>query len=106
MDAAFGSVSAGGLGTPSFDVTQRGGGPSRFVASQFAGNAGGVTPSKFSLTVIRLWHPHGPSLRASRGPSATPAVVSKKNKNNCHTPVTVTAAFIFAIMTEELQQPS
>ena len=51
MNAAFGGVSAGGVGTPLFDVIQSGGGPSAFVASQSAGNAGGVTVSKFSLHV-------------------------------------------------------
>jgi hypothetical protein len=54
MNAALGGVSAGGLGTPSFEVTQTGGGPSAFVANQFAGNPGGMTPSKFSLRVFRL----------------------------------------------------
>ena len=51
MNAALGGVSTGGVGTPLFDVTQSGGGPSAFVASQSAGNAGGVTVSKFSLHV-------------------------------------------------------
>ena len=50
MKAALGSVSAGGTGSPEFDVTQSGGGPWSFVASQSGGNAGGVTLSKFSLT--------------------------------------------------------
>ena len=49
INAALGSVSAGGLGTPEFDVTQNGGGPSAFVASQSGGSAGGVTSSKFSV---------------------------------------------------------
>ena len=49
MNAALGGVSAGGVGTPLFDVTQSGGGPSAFVASHPAGNAGGTTLSKFSL---------------------------------------------------------
>ena len=49
MNAAFGDVSAGGTGTPEFDVTQSGGGPSAFVAIQSAGNAGGVTSSKYTL---------------------------------------------------------
>src|SRR5262249_54547934 len=31
---ALGGVSAGGIGTPEFDVTQNGGGPCAFVASQ------------------------------------------------------------------------
>lgn len=53
INAALGSVSAGGLGTPEFDVSQNGGGPSAFVASQSGGSAGGVTSSKFSV------HPAG-----------------------------------------------
>jgi hypothetical protein len=51
-NAALGGVSAGGIGTPEFDVTQSGGGPSAFVASQPGGNAGGTTPSKSSFIVI------------------------------------------------------
>jgi hypothetical protein len=51
MNAALGCVSEGGIGTPEFDVTHWGGGPWAFVASQSGGNAGGVTLSKFSLTV-------------------------------------------------------
>src|SRR5437660_2116213 len=51
MNAALGGVSAGGVGTPLFDVTQSGGGPGAFVASHPAGNAGGTTLSKFSLHV-------------------------------------------------------
>ena len=35
-------------GTPLFEVTHSGGGPSVFVASHPVGNAGGVTLSKFS----------------------------------------------------------
>jgi hypothetical protein len=49
MNVALGDVSAGGIGTPEFDVTQNGGDPNALVASQSAGNAGGVTLSKFSL---------------------------------------------------------
>ena len=51
MNAALGGVSAGGLGTPLFEVTHSGGGPNALVASQSAGNAGGVTLSKFSCSV-------------------------------------------------------
>lgn len=51
MNAAFGSVSAGGIGTPEFEVTHSGGGPCAFVAVQSGGNVGGVTASKFSLSV-------------------------------------------------------
>jgi len=50
MNAAFGGVSAGGIGTPEFDVTHNGGGPCAFIATQSGGNAGGVTPSKYSKT--------------------------------------------------------
>ena len=51
MNAALGDVSAGGMGTPEFDVTQKGGCPCAFVANQPRGNAGGVTLSKFSLHI-------------------------------------------------------
>ena len=53
INAAFGGVSAGGLGNPEFDVTHSGGGPCAFVATQFGGSVGGVTPSKFSVNVSR-----------------------------------------------------
>jgi hypothetical protein len=49
INAAFGAESAGGAGKPEFEVTQRGGGPCRFVAIQSVGNLGGVTASKFSI---------------------------------------------------------
>ena len=51
MNAALGNVSAGGVGTPEFDVIQKGDGPCAFVANQPGGNAGGVTLSKFSLHI-------------------------------------------------------
>ena len=53
MNTAFGGVSAGGVGTPESEVTHTGGGPWAFVASQSGGNAGGMTPSKFSCIVER-----------------------------------------------------
>jgi len=60
MDAALGHVSAGGSGTPEFDVTHSGGGPRAFVASQSGGNAGGPTLSKLSLNPTGMeqggWH--------------------------------------------------
>ena len=60
MKVAFGSVSAGGIGTPESEVTHSGGGPCAFVAIQSGGKAGGVTASKFSLNVNRSQHPgHG-----------------------------------------------
>src|SRR5882724_5488675 len=51
MKTALGGVSAGGIGTPESEVTHIGGGPCAFIASQFGGNSGGVTASKFSLMV-------------------------------------------------------
>lgn len=57
MKSALGAVSAGGIGNPESDVTQSGGGPWAFVASQPAGSAGGVTPSKFSLCVAGFQQP-------------------------------------------------
>ena len=53
MNAALGGVSAGGIGTPESEVTQSGGGPCAFVATQSGGSAGGVTLSK-SLVVPRV----------------------------------------------------
>src|ERR1043166_1312270 len=57
MERALGGVSAGGIGSPELDATQSGGGPWAFVASQPGGNAGGVTPSKFSLCVAGFQQP-------------------------------------------------
>ena len=54
MNAALGGVSAGGIGTPEFDVTQSGGGPWALVAIQYGGNVGGITSSKSSLNPIGL----------------------------------------------------
>ena len=45
MKAEFAGVSAGGLGTPLFEVTHSGRGLSVLVASHPVGNAGGVTLS-------------------------------------------------------------
>lgn len=78
MNAAFGGVSAGGLGRPLFDVTHSGGGPRVFVANHSVGNAGGVTLSKFSPNVCREKHGgHLPPLCASVGPTSTPAAMTK-----------------------------
>jgi hypothetical protein len=57
-NAAFGEESADGNGSPSFDVTQNmSSGSITLIAVHPAGNAGGVTPSKFSLnTVVELGH--------------------------------------------------
>src|SRR4030095_11691672 len=49
INAALGSVSAGGIGTPESDVTHNGGGPWALLAIQSGGNPGGITSSKFSL---------------------------------------------------------
>jgi hypothetical protein len=81
MNAALGGVSAGGAGTPLFEVTHSGGGPSALVANQSVGNAGGVTPSKFSLNVTRPEHGgHGlpPESCTAAGATATPAMSTAK----------------------------
>ena len=51
MDAALGAESAGGAGTPAFDVPQNGADPARLKANHPAGNAGGTALSKFSVNV-------------------------------------------------------
>ena len=60
MKAALGPPSAGGIGTPEFEVTQSGGGPNEFVAIQPGGNVGGVWLSKLSVTTIGFQQPKGP----------------------------------------------
>ena len=50
MNAALGTVSAGGVGTPALDVTQ-------VMLDQPGGSVGGVTLSKFSARSV-IW-PHG-----------------------------------------------
>jgi hypothetical protein len=59
MTTALGGVYAGGIGTPEFEVTQSGGSPCAFVATQPGGNAGGITPSKFSFNSVPMTPPHG-----------------------------------------------
>jgi hypothetical protein len=54
MKAAFGGESAGGVGTPEFDVSQSGAGPCAFVAIQSGGKAGGVTLSKVSVVISKV----------------------------------------------------
>src|ERR1044072_2053960 len=49
IKTAFGAVSATGVGTPEFEVTHKGAGPTAFIAAQPAGTTGGVRLSKFSL---------------------------------------------------------
>lgn len=51
MKTALGGDSAGGIGTPEFDVPQNGGGPCAFVAIQSGGSVGGVTLSKVSFVI-------------------------------------------------------
>src|SRR6266498_3533846 len=52
-NAAFGSESADGKGSPSFEVTHKmPSGSITLVAVHPAGNAGGVTPSKFSVNTV------------------------------------------------------
>jgi len=54
MNAALGSVYAGGIGAPEFDVTQNGGGPCALLAIQSVGNAGSMTLSKFVACIRRV----------------------------------------------------
>jgi hypothetical protein len=56
MNAAFGNVSAGGLGTPELDVTHIGGGPWTFVTTQPGRNIGGITLSKLSPNSTGVQH--------------------------------------------------
>jgi hypothetical protein len=71
MNAALGGESAGGLGTPEFDVTHIGGGPNAFVASQPRGSVGGVTPSKFSVNTIGTKQPEHEGVGCGVAPTAS-----------------------------------
>jgi hypothetical protein len=66
-NAALGAESAGGNGSPSFEVTQNmPSGSIALVAVHPGGSAGGVTPSKFSLnTVVGSGH-RGSETHASK----------------------------------------
>jgi hypothetical protein len=106
MNAALGGVSAGGMGTPLFDVTQSGGGPSALVASHSTGNAGGVTLSKFSFDVCREKHGgHLPPLRicADVGPIAMPAAMSKTNQRTLRNRVGLNVRFTFSTIAAGVQ---
>lgn len=106
MNAAFGSVSAGGLGTPALDVTQSGGGPSAFVASQAGGKVGGATLSKFSLCVTRPQHGGHRSrlwICASVGAIVTPAEISNTNKMDFRNRADVSACFSPFIIAAEVR---
>lgn len=105
MNPALGCVSAGGLGSPLFDVTHNGGGPNAFVAAHPAGNVGGVTLSKFSFTLARPLHgPHLLRLCASRGPSAAPAAMSNITQKTLPDRLGVNLRFMFLIMASGVQQ--
>ena len=97
MNAALGTVSAGGIGSPASDVTQSGGGPNAFVASHGIGNAGGVTLSKFSVEVLRLAHgahrPRPGRIPASVGPIAMPIAMSNSIKTTCRSRLGVSVCF-------------
>src|SRR5439155_27090495 len=70
--AALGNESAGGAGNPEFEVCQKTpSGLMALVAAHPAGNAGGVTPSKFSPKGT-----HGPRRRtvAIASPAPAPAI--------------------------------
>jgi hypothetical protein len=104
MNATFGGVSAGGMGSPLFEVTQSGAGPCAFVASHPTGNAGGVTSSKFSADVTRGKHDgHLPQPCASRGPSAAPAAMSNTTQRTFHNRFGVNACFTFLIIASGVQ---
>ena len=75
MNAEFGGVSAGGIGTPEFDVTQRGGGPWAFAATQSGGSEGGLTLSKSSF-IITGWEQGGEHEGAGDGVCPTAAEIS------------------------------
>ena len=101
--AAFGGESAGGDGTPAFEVCQKiPSGSIAFVAVHPAGSVGGVTPSKVSAnTVIRSepgghdgvagipaakapdWPPCALTVR--EGPIATRAAMPAETKNSKQT---------------------
>jgi len=97
MNAALGGVSAGGIGSPEFDVTQTGGGPNAFVASHGGGNAGGVTPSKFSVEVTRPAQgghcPRRGRIPALVGAIAMPTATSNNNKTTFRSRIGVSARF-------------
>ena len=106
MNAALGGVSAGGVGAPLFDVTQSGGGPSAFVASHPAGNAGGTTLSKFSLHVRGKEHGgHVSALStcAVEGPPAMPAAMSKLKKRRFRNRAGVNVRFRFSTIAQSVQ---
>jgi hypothetical protein len=100
MNAAFGAVSAGGLGSPEFDVTQSGGGPNAFVASHNGGNAGGIMLSKFSVVVTRPAHgghrPRGGRIPATAGPIAMATAINNSNKIKLRSGVDLSACFKFS----------
>jgi len=106
MNAAFGGVSAGGVGSPLSEVTQTGGGPNAFVASHSGGNAGGVALSKFSAEVTRPEHGgHRSPLRicAAVVASATPAAISNSSKKKLRSRVGVSASFGFLTIAAEIR---
>ena len=70
-NAAFGIESAGGVGTPEFEVTHSGAGPPAFVAVHPAGSVGAVTPSKFSLNTVTS----GPTTATEAGAEPDPPSV-------------------------------
>src|SRR5581483_4926750 len=69
-NAALGAESAGGDGRPLFEVTQSGSGPPALVATQPAGSAGGVTPSKFSVNEVAAPAPTATFAKLEPAPSS------------------------------------
>ena len=78
--AAFGGESAGGDGTPAFEVCQKiPSGLIALVAVHPAGSVGGVTPSKVSANTVIRSEPGGHSgvagLTAAKGPGWPPCAL-------------------------------
>jgi hypothetical protein len=76
-NAAFGDVSKAGAGLPEFEVSHSGAAPCALFAVQPVGNAGAVTPSKFSWNIgddIGITETTGGLLESPRSASFISAV--------------------------------
>ena len=87
--AAFGGESAGGDGTPAFEVCQKiPSGSIAFVAVHPAGSVGGVTPSKVSANTVIRSEPGGHSgvagLTAAKGPGWPALRANSARRANRH----------------------
>ena len=89
IHAAFGGESAGGDGTPAFEVCQKiPSGSIAFVAVHPAGSVGGVTPSKVSANTVIRSEPGGHSgvagLTAAKGPGWPALRANSARRANRH----------------------